>query len=374
MPELLLLALLGAEAQAGDADKESGAVLAGAVDTPLAPPEPAIETEATKAKPSDEAPPNFLFARPAAMTALGNGSGKFDEPGTPEDFAVAVGDFFTEAGGLAPGGAVEVGARALGLTSRVTAARYRESWGLRTLSHSYLSLATTKRAAEVEGLADDVVMGVGFRTTLLHGADALMQDAYAQAVDRTEIECLRLSRAAEASGDASFDPIACRQARYAEYGAQLPTPPWNAGGLVLSGAFTAGWIEGRYRGFQSESVSGWLTGVAPLSGWGQAGLGLGWTQSLTDAPHTLAPTARMRAGFDGARVSVELGNRLSVGGESLDPRWRVVMGGEARVQSQSWVHAEFGLEIAPDQDLVTLLSGVSFRWGQADKPSFMPEG
>ncbi|MCB9796271.1 MAG: hypothetical protein H6741_26555 [Alphaproteobacteria bacterium] len=336
--------------------------------------EPVKEAEEATSAAVEEDAPSFLFARPAAMTALGDGSGKFDEPGTPEDFAVAVGDFFTDSGSLAPGGAVEVGARALGLTSRVTAQRYRESWALRTLSHSYLSLATTKRAATVEDEADDVMMAVGLRATLLHGGDALMQDAYAEAVNRTEIECLRLSRAAEASGDAAFDPIACRQERYAKYGADIPTPPWNAGGLVLSGAFTAGWIGGKYRGFQGESVSGWLTGVAPLSSWGQAGLGVGWTQSLIEAPPVLAPTARLRAGFDAARISAELGMRLSPGAEALDPRWRVVLGGEARVQAQSWVHAEFGLELAPEQDLVTLLSGVSFRWGQADKPSFMPEG
>ncbi|MCB9741471.1 MAG: hypothetical protein H6740_02585 [Alphaproteobacteria bacterium] len=96
------------------------------------------------------------------------------------------------------------------------------------------------------------MMAVGLRATLLHGGDALMQDAYAEAVNRTEIECLRLSRAAEASGDAAFDPIACRQERYAKYGADIPTPPWNAGGVVLSGAFTAGWIGGKYRGFKAS--------------------------------------------------------------------------------------------------------------------------
>ncbi|MCB9764270.1 MAG: hypothetical protein H6739_31145 [Alphaproteobacteria bacterium] len=358
--------VLGGGAVGGDDKDDTGP----APDVVVVPPV-VVEAQQEADTSDDYEPQAFLFARPAAMTALGEGTGKFDEPGTVEDFAFALGDFFTESGTLAAGGAVEVGLRTLGLTRNMDATEYLESWGRRRLSHTYLSLASSRRV--VTDATDDVLMSAGLRTVLIHGGDVLLDQHYRDAVERTNVECFRRSREAEAKGNADFNPVACRERLYAEYARDIPEPDWNAGGLVLSGAYTGAWIGGRYTGFQSESVSGWLTGVAPLQEWGQVGLSLSWTQSLTEEPDVAGVTTRFRAALDGARLTTELGYLMGLVDPSaglLDHRGRVVVGGEFQVQGRSWIHGEVGLEVAPQQDLVTLLSGASFRWGQASEATF----
>jgi hypothetical protein len=154
----------------------------------------------------------------------------------------------------------------------------------------------------------------------------------------------------------------------------LPEPRWNAPGVVLSGAFVGAWLGGRYSGFQAESASVWATGTLGIDDWGQIGLATAWTQNLADGPNTFSPTLRFRGGFDGARITAEGAWLLDLppSGE-LANRYRASLGGEFRIQGGSWVHGSFGLEFDPTDDLVTLLGGLSFRWGQASEPSFLPE-
>lgn len=324
----------------------------------------ASESSADQAEGSS---PNYLFNRPPALSALGDDATKFDEPGTPMDFAVSIGDFFTESGALKAGGAVEVGARGLGLTRRVTADQYRSHYALRTLSHSYLSLASSKR--EVADADDDILLSLGLRTALYHGGDPLIDAAYIEAVNAVEAEC-----SAKTAADPQLDPVKCREEAYPKLAVNLPEPRWNAPGVVLSGAFVGAWLGGRYSGFQAESASVWATGTLGIDDWGQIGLATAWTQNLADGPNTFSPTLRFRGGFDGARITAEGAWLLDLppSGE-LANRYRASLGGEFRIQGGSWVHGSFGLEFDPTDDLVTLLGGLSFRWGQASEPSFMPE-
>lgn len=328
---------------------------------------PAIVTEASAETDPDSPALSYLFTRPPALSALGNDTTKFDEPGTPMDFAISIGDFFSESGALKAGGAVEVGARGLGLTRRVTAEQYRRSYGLRTLSHSYLSLATSKR--EVTDADDDVMVSTGLRVALFHGGDPLMAAAYAEAVDAVEAAC-----SARTAADPSVDPVKCRTDAYPALAQAIPDPRWNAAGVVLSGAFVGAFLGGRYSAFQAEEASVWLTGTVGLDDWGQLGLAAAWTQNLAGEAHTFSPTLRFRAGLGATRITAEGAWLLGLPTDGgVAHRYRASLGGEFRVQAGSWVNGSFGLEIDPTKDLVTLLGGLSFRWGQADAPTFMPE-
>lgn len=335
--------------------------------------------EKDKDKSKDKSGPaetEYLFSQPAAMSALDSTSSKLTEPGSLQDVGVAATSFFTPDGRPAPGGAMEVGFRALGFTRGITAPEYQASWARRTFSHTYLSLATTASPTVAE-VDPDVLMAVGLRTVLYHSADTLMQPEYQAAMNRVWDRCREEEEAAVAAGGAPWMPdalLACWDRTYDEEQAAIPEPPWNASGLVLSGAYVGNWPTGRYSGYRSEAVAGWLSGSIKVGERAQIGLAGSWTHSLDGDPHEASPSARVRVGFDQVRVAVEGGYVLSVDPETSDlgHSGNVCLSTDVRMQPTTWLNARFGLSIDPTADLVTLLSGVGFQWGKADKPSFMP--
>ena len=126
----------------------------------------------------------YVLPTPPALTALGNSGESFDEPSTPSDFTVVAGTFFDENGELQAGGAVEVGAKAFGLTRSMTHARYRSSPVLRLLTRTHLSAATS-----ASSYRQDLLMAVGFRSVLLDGADPLLAEDYREATERAVAAC-----------------------------------------------------------------------------------------------------------------------------------------------------------------------------------------
>jgi hypothetical protein len=307
----------------------------------------------------------YTLVDPPAITALDRAGVRFDEPSSPTDFSVTAGNFVAEDGTLKAGGAAELGARALGLLRKVSATDYAKRPGIRTLGHSYLSLAT---AAEDNG---DLRSAVGLRVVLFDGADPLLAPAYKAAADAARKKCEPLREGAAA--DALTKYADCIKAAYATEALGLGKSDWNAPGLVLSTAWTSRFPDGELSGFGSEAASAWLSAAGPVGPAVQAGGAVAWSQGLADdAPNELGLAAMTRFGVKRTRFRVESGPIFTV---SEPGGWRlpVLVGSELGFGEEVWVSAQFGLVLNPGEDRVSLVSNAAFKWGQASKPSFKPE-
>ncbi len=348
-----LLAGVARAAPAGDG--AAAARLAETVDTAAVSDEGTDDDAAAAASPAD-----WLVPDPPALAALDEAGGAFDEPSTPSDFAVALGDFFDEEGRLRGGGAVEVGLRALGLTRAVSAARYRRDPLARALARTYLSAATTARD-------DDVVAAAGLRAALWGGADPLLAGAWREAVDRARAACADLRADPEAWGT-------CLAEAYGQEAKAIPEPAWNAAGATLSLATRWAFPGGSLAAGGVDALIARASLALPAGSSGQLGLGGGWTERpAPGAADEAALTLAGRLGLSGTRLSAELGWRGSV----VDGRWShalpLTLGGQVRVDDGMWLESSAGLSFSPGDDLVRVISTATLRWGQATEPAFKPE-
>lgn len=308
---------------------------------------------------ADGPPP--VLPEPPALVALTGGGAAFDEPTAPSDIAIAAGDLLDAGGGLRPGGAVELGVRALGLAPRTDPARYRDSALRRAWANTALSFATA-----AGGAAGDVRGAVGLRSVLWRGHDPWLAPAYRAAAAAAAAAC-----GGAVPADAP-DWAAQRQACLDEaYASAAPSPPpWNAAGIVASGALTAGFTAGRLSGAGVERADAWLSGAVPAGARGQVGLAVGGGAGPR-SPDRLAATALGRLAVQRTRVLLEVSAVRSVAAAGA-PRWELPLrvGGERQVDESVWLAVDFGLRLGPTTDTVTALSQATVRWGQSDAPGF----
>lgn len=141
-----------------------------------------------------------------AFTVIGVTPEDVVDPSNARDFAVEVGSFFNEDGGLDPGLAISFKPYWLGLRE-ITLGQYAEIGKLeRVLARTQLSFATAESPI---GDSDDVRAGVGFHTSLLNESDprlddalgACIKDAYDQHVVRNTGPALK------AAGSATLERI-----------------------------------------------------------------------------------------------------------------------------------------------------------------------
>ena len=311
---------------------------------------------------------SYVLPEPPALTVLGERGSSFDEPSSPADFSVSAGQLVGANGRLQPGGALELGPRALGLTRPITYGRYQSSAALRALTRSYLSFATASRLQK--NGKESVLGGIGLRSVLWGGADPLLDTGYLKAATTARETCQAMLSSPDPAVVAGY--AACVEGAYAQSAANLVAPPWNAPGVVLSTAASFGFGGGRLSRGGAERLSGGLSGAVPLGPAAQGGLSLGWLHSFRAAPDRFDSAAMVRFGAQRTRVKVEGGARVPT-----DPAagviYPVLLGGELQVAEDAWLALDFGLRIHPQRDAVQMLSGLSFQWGQSSKPSFAPE-
>lgn len=303
----------------------------------------------------------YLLAQPAALVALDSQSSPFLEPATPTDFAAAASRVVDTDLTPRPGGAFELSASAMQLTRRVDYSRYRSTWALRALGRTALSVATAA------GDAGDVRAAVGLRSALLHQADPLLDQHYADAIAQARELCA----ARAATADADFDGIACKKTEFERIFADAPAPPWNSSGLILAGAWVSRFEGGAFTGLGPDRATAWLSGALGVQSWGQAGLALGYTHDFTAQSHALAPTVRLRGAMPGARLALEAGYVLTLAPEApADHGLGLSLGGEVRLSQGSWVYADIGVQIDPNTQIITLVQTADLRWGRASEPTF----
>lgn len=309
---------------------------------------------------------SYTIPDPPALTAVGSSGSEFDEPSSPSDFAVAAGNFFNESGELQAGGAVEFGLRALGAARGFTAQQYRDSPFRRTWARTFLSAATAADGTDILG-------ALGARAVLLDGADPLLSAAWFDAAARARAACETLRHSTEDDWVEKY--TTCLDEAWQSEAKSIEKGKWNAFGMVWSAAWISRFADGALSGFASDEVSTWVSVAGPVGDGLQLGGAVGWGQSLADDPHELSTTLVARGGIKRTRLRAEIGHVLYVptDGGDLGHSFPVLLGGEFEVEDDVWLSSSFGLSIDPTNDLITMLSAVTFRWGQETEPSFMPE-
>jgi hypothetical protein len=313
--------------------------------------------------------PGLVLPEPPAAVLVGGAQGRFDEASAPADLAASAGSFFDSSGKLVPGGALEVGVRAFGLAKRTSAAEYEASAAKRVWANSFFSVATAQ-----DPVTGDLLGAAGARITLWQQSDPYREIIYRRLVgEAAAVEC-------DAKLSSDPDPAAlsklgaCVEEAYTKNASQLKDVDWNQNGTVLSLASSVRFPDGKLSAGTGHDMAAWISQSIRAGEDLQLGVGTGGSLAMGDHPHMVHFTGLARGALSRTRLRTELGVEIEVphGDDAREAwvRYPVLVGGEYEIGEGAWLAIDFGMRFDPGEDVVTLLSQGTFRWGNMKEPTF----
>jgi hypothetical protein len=324
------------------------------------------------AEPIKEESVGFTVPDSPAFTYLGTTPTKISRPGTARDLAVTLLTGVNRDGQVNEGLAIDVRPWFLIPGFDIPIEKYKRFWYF-VAANAQVSLGTVQSGpAPMTGARGNVDGAIGFRFTLIDGADPMLDDAYRADLGKAMLACAPpVPGSPTQPGDRD---LACLREAAKKRREKWLDDKWNAGRLSL-GLATGLRAPGAVLGDSAWSGLGaWLVGGGPLGGWGQL---IG--QGRYDRDHLLKTNV---ISF-GGRANVGTGRfngflevlghyrpGAAAGIDNFDASWSA--GGELRVADHAWLVGGFGKSFATDQAPDPIFVLANIRWAVSSEARLTP--
>jgi hypothetical protein len=325
---------------------------------------------------STAAAQNSIFAVPEspAFTYLGMSPTRIARPTTARDLGVQLLDGVDSLGRSVQGFAIEVTPWLLRPAWQITLDDYRKS----RLKYMFANLQMSLGTVKTSGDSASTDMAFGLRVTLIDHGDPMLSKEYEDGL----VKILKNGPSPDVVLDdhrmAEFN--AAKSAKIGALRQQWLRERWNAARLVLAGATGLRLLESQLDRSYGLGGGVWMSGAAPVSGWGQL-LGMvqwNYRRALGASPKQslLSYGARINAGSERANAYAEVVsmNELNArsGADASSGQWSG--GVEFRLAAGLWaatgLGSNFGLEAGADRVVVV----ANLRWAVSGKSRIDPRG